>query len=295
MPSVSEQPCFSSIHIDVARNATDDFNPFHDKHRWQNVVGNPFSGPIILGFQMECFIEDRMRHYRSLEKEEELLSSHNLRFSNYDFKFVNAVLPEQYIELVTKNSKLSRGENFCLSNRVALKANGRTVLLGFKRETQSPLAAVNMQLPENGCLDDMDDRSYLSGTSIFLKRKYLTTSNAKNFLCGSLVEPAQYIDEIAEKIRFPETYPCALLSSALLERAWDQGHDFEQEPLVYLSHSLSIDRLQLAKARSNEVLHLLSQPISESKSSPIYDCLGVLGNKRPLFTARISLARLKDV
>ncbi|MEM1155040.1 MAG: hypothetical protein AAGI44_12950 [Pseudomonadota bacterium] len=292
---MSEQQFFSSIHIDVARNATDDFNPFHDKHRWQNVAGNPFSGPVVLGFQLQCFIEDRMRRYRSFAKEEELLATHNLRFSNYDFKFVSAVIPDQVMELITKNSKFSTGENSCLSNRVSLKANGRTVLLGFKRESQSPLAKVTMQLPETRSLDDMDDRSYLRGTNIFLKRKYLTTSNAKNFLCGSLVDPAPYIDEIAEKIKFPETYPCALLSSALLERAWDQGHDFEKEPLVYASHSLSIDRSQRAKACSNDILHLMSQPISESKSSPTYDCLGVLGNNRLLFSARISLARLKDV
>jgi hypothetical protein len=52
---------FQQIHIDVARNATDDFNPFHDKNRWQNITDNPFVGPIALGFQLECLIENQMR------------------------------------------------------------------------------------------------------------------------------------------------------------------------------------------------------------------------------------------
>ena len=28
----------------------------------------------------------------------------------------------------------------------------------------------------------------------------------------------------------------------VLERAWQQGHDFEREPMVYKSHSFSVDR-----------------------------------------------------
>ena len=84
-------------------------------------------------------------------------------------------------------------------------------------------------------------------------------SNAKNFLSGALVEQSDYIDELDERINFPETFPCALLSSALLERAWQQGHDFEREPMVYKSHSFSVDRKCLKEASSNDVLHLLSR------------------------------------
>ena len=62
-------PSFHPIHIDVARNATDDFNPFHDKNRWQRVAGNPFSGPILLGFQLECLIEDQLLQYRKRHNE----------------------------------------------------------------------------------------------------------------------------------------------------------------------------------------------------------------------------------
>ena len=45
---------FAQIHVDAARNAADDFNPFHDPHHWQRIVANPFPGPLVLGFQPEA-------------------------------------------------------------------------------------------------------------------------------------------------------------------------------------------------------------------------------------------------
>ncbi|MDH3561594.1 MAG: hypothetical protein OEN52_11645, partial [Gammaproteobacteria bacterium] len=45
--------CFHQIHIDAARNATDDFNPFHDPWKWDHIHGNPFGMPIVLGFQRD--------------------------------------------------------------------------------------------------------------------------------------------------------------------------------------------------------------------------------------------------
>ena len=38
---------FAQIHVDAARNATDDFNPFHDPHHWQRIVANPLLGPMV--------------------------------------------------------------------------------------------------------------------------------------------------------------------------------------------------------------------------------------------------------
>ena len=54
----------SQIHIEAARNSTDDFNLFHDKNRWNWVENNPFDGPIALGFQLGCFIEDCVKNFR---------------------------------------------------------------------------------------------------------------------------------------------------------------------------------------------------------------------------------------
>ena len=190
---------FRPIHIDVARNATDDFNPFHDKNRWQRVAGNPFAGPIILGFQLECLIEDQMRQYRDARAETAAVQQEGLHFSNYDFKFVNAVLPGQDIEILIKETKRKPGDNMSLGNRLSLKADGKLAVAGYKRESRAALAPATIDNPAGlGDLSKVPDRSYLPGTDIFLKRKYLTTSNAKNFLSGSLVEQSLYIDELAE-------------------------------------------------------------------------------------------------
>jgi hypothetical protein len=283
---------FAPIHIDVARNATDDFNPFHDKNRWQKIVGNPFTGPILLGFQLECLIENQIRLYRKQKQEQQLLAKEGLVFSNYEFKFVNAVLPMQEIEVLIKEAQFKPGDNTSLGNRISLKADGKLAVAGYKRESQAALSPAKIELAALGELNDMPDRSFLPGTDIFLKRKYLTTSNAKNFLSGSLVEQSQYIDELAERIDFPETFPCALLSCALLERAWQQGHDFEREPMVYKSHNFSVDRRCLVKARSNDVLHLLSRHSDPDAKTPVYDCFGIIGSEHLLFTARIALMPL---
>ena len=57
--SVPQGPyCFEQLHIDVARNTTDDFNPFHDPKRWQRIRNNPFGSTIVLGFQTEFLVSD---------------------------------------------------------------------------------------------------------------------------------------------------------------------------------------------------------------------------------------------
>ena len=63
MTNLSDTELFNQLHIDVARNATDDFNLFHDSKKWQYIKNNPFNGTIVLGFQLEslwlyflCFI-----------------------------------------------------------------------------------------------------------------------------------------------------------------------------------------------------------------------------------------------
>ena len=60
------------IHIDVVRNATDDFNPFHDPNRWQNIQENPFGGPIALGFQLVGLALDRIVQHREAQGERQL-------------------------------------------------------------------------------------------------------------------------------------------------------------------------------------------------------------------------------
>lgn len=283
---------FQPIHIDVARNATDDFNPFHDKHRWHRVVGNPFSGPIALGFQLECLIEDQLRLYRARNETSSHIAAGQLDFSNYEFKFVNAVLPGQTVDILIRDSQFKPGNNPTLGNRVSLRADGKLAVAGYKRESSKPLSPAKIDLTGLGDLAGARDRCYLDRADFFLKRKFMTTSNAKNFLSGSLVEQSAYIDELDERVNFPETFPCALLSSALLERAWQDGHDFEREPMVYKSHNISVNRIFMQELRSNDVLHLLSRHADPAAQTPVYDCFGIIGSERLLFSARIELMPL---
>ena len=292
MHKTNNELSFRQIHIEVARNATDDFNPFHDKHRWQNVAGNPFGGPIALGFQLECLIAQEMRRYRRDHNEGELLRNEQLQYSSYEFRFINAVKPQQDITIDIKNSRFKTGDNPMLANRVSLLADGKLAVTGYKRDSLQPLYLENPDLAALGDIEKAQDRSYLDDRRTFLKRKYLTTSNAKNFLSGSLVEQSIYIDELAEQVNFPETFPCSLLSCALLERAWEQGHDFEREPMVYKSHNFSVDRQCLKQASSNDVLHLLSRHADPDAGTPVYDCFGIIGDEHVLFTARIELMPL---
>ena len=37
MTNLSDTELFNQLHIDVARNATDDFNLFHDSKKWQYI------------------------------------------------------------------------------------------------------------------------------------------------------------------------------------------------------------------------------------------------------------------
>ena len=219
MTNLSGTELFDQLHIDVARNATDDFNLFHDSKKWQYIKNNPFNGTIVLGFQLESLIEHKVLLYRQIHKEQKLISDNKLRFSNYHFSFVNAVKPRQLVSVDIKESQLKKGENTTLSNRITVKADGLLALMGSKKESQVALFLPNLDLPKFDKLRLHPDRSFLPNGIFFLKRKFINISNAKNFLCGSLVDQDDYFDDIHYKAIFPEIFPCSLISCALLEKA----------------------------------------------------------------------------
>ncbi|MEY3881380.1 MAG: hypothetical protein RIQ94_2176 [Pseudomonadota bacterium] len=296
---------FNQIHIDVARNATDDFNLFHDRNRWLRINHNPFQGPIALGFQLESLIEHKIFLYRQLNNEHALISDNNLRFSNYQFSFVNAVKPGQIVSIDIKTSQLKDEPETILSNRIAVKAGGVLALLGYKKESKFALFLPNPVIPQFGALNQHPDRSFIAGSSFFLKRKFISSSNAKNFLCGSLVDQDAFFDPFKNKAVFPEIFPCSLISSALLEKAVIEKHDFERNPLVYMSHKISIDRSYLAQLKSGDALYILIKQIpAESKKEGIghainspyhYECYGLMEDKTILYRALISLAPLEQI
>lgn len=299
MPKLDGKNVFSSLHIDVARNSTDDFNLFHNKNKWQEIYKNPFNGPIVLGFQLVSLLEGTLREYRLSNQESALINEKGLQYSNYQFSFAKPVKPGEIIDIKINKSQFTDDPlNPILSNRISLKAGGKISAMGYKKESRVPLFLPNPNLFPLNKLVGLADRSFLIGTDFFIKRKFMNTSNAKNFLAASLVEQSEFFDEIEDKANFPEIFPCALISCALLEKAIKESLDFKRHPMVYCSHKISVDRGELVKLKSNDSLHILVKLTQQddSESTPAmqqtYECYGVINHQHLLFRALISLVPL---
>lgn len=295
---------FEQIHIEVARAASDDFNLFHDKHKWLQVTHNPFKGPIVLGFQLNTLIEHQMKLYREAQHELDIIAENQLRFSNYQITFVNALRPKQAISLDIKKTLIKTIPELSLSNRIAIKSQGKTILLGHKKETKAPLFLADTDLSGLPDLNDIQDKTMVPGTEFFLKRKWMTNGNVKNFLSGSLAEQSDYFDELAHMAHYPEVFPCSLTSGALLEKAQMESHDFKRNPMVYTSHEFSVDRECLSQVKNNDKLHILVKQLPESKKNTLnhtsvmlrtYECFGMLENRDLLFRIKLNLVPLEEI
>ncbi|MGJ0489655.1 MAG: hypothetical protein ACR65Q_02130, partial [Methylobacter sp.] len=155
---------FEQLHIEVARNASDDFNLFHDKYKWLQIAHNPFKGPIVLGFQLNTLIEYQLRLYREAHRENRVITENNLRFSNYQVTFVNAVRPRIPVYLDIKKTLINTIPSLTLSNRIVMKSDDKTVLLGFKKETQAPLFLADTKLDSLPDLNEVPDCTIVPGT-----------------------------------------------------------------------------------------------------------------------------------
>ena len=301
----AESFVFLPIHLDAARNSTDDFNLFHDHNKWSRIRNNPFGGPIALGFQLECLIEERIRRWREAHGEMALIAQEGLRFSNYQFTFASVVRPGESFQVEITKSQFRRDGNATLSNRVVIRRDNTIVLIGNKRESRQPLFLADLPAPVAPSRRASGDRSRLTDQPYFLKRKYMNTGNAKNFLAGSLADQTVYFDELEDRVQFPETFPDSLISCDLLERARQLGHDFERDPLVYTAHGFSIDRVALAGLRSNDMLQLLvgdpeiipaSKGLGKSGANRhVYACFGLINEGALLFRAEIALTPLDEI
>jgi hypothetical protein len=310
---------FQQIHIDAARNATDDFNPFHDPRKARLVRGNPFAGTIVLGFQLEGLIEHAIDLHRDAHAERATIEREGLHFSNYQLTFASVLAPGQRFGIEIKPTIVA-ADRSSLSNRVVIRAEDRVapptpgvapptpggmVLIGYKRETREPLVAADRDPPALPALRPLPDRSFVPGTACFLKRKFLNTGNAKNFLAGSLCDQGYYFDEIAERVNFPDLFPASLLSCALLEKAQQEGHDFLVDPMVYMAHTIAIDRRIARRLRSNDVLHMLvegPETVEGDKglrTSGVrklrFRCFGLVGHEEMLYRAEVLMAPLASI
>ncbi len=295
---------FDQIHLEVARNASDDFNLFHDKHKWLQITHNPFKGPIVLGFQINTLIEYQIRLHREAHHENKIIEENNLRFSNYQITFVNALRPRQTFYLDIKKTLIKTIPHLTLTNRVSIKSDNKVILLGFKKETRAPLFLADTDLSKIPDLNKLADKTMVPDTDFFLKRKYINNGNVKNFLSGSLAEQSDYFDELTHTANYPEVFPCSLTSGALLEKAQLENHDFKRNPMVYTSHEISMDRHYLTQLKDNDKIHILVKQHPESSDNTLnqtsimlrtYDCYGLLENNEILFRVRLNLVPLEEI
>lgn len=248
--------CFEQIHIDVARFSTDDFNPFHDPGKWQRIVGNPFAGPLVLGFQCEALIENLVMQLPNHAQNEAFAAEYGLVWTHYEFSFVSPLLPGEHFFAHVRTGRRKQIPTPTIAHRILVRTASRPVMTGFIRRTAEPLNALTLtDATFTRPLIEIPDRS--SQGDWFLKRKFASTGHAKNFLASSLANPAAWFDELEGRVSFPHLFPPALLSCALLEQAHARGHDFFNEPLVYAAHRISVYGPAIQVLRSNEALHLL--------------------------------------
>ena len=296
--------CFQQIHIDTARNSTDDFNPFHDPRKCSRIRGNPYPGAIVLGFQLEQLLEHAINLHRDEHGEAELIARHALHYSNYQLTFANALFPNETFRVEIKPT-LVRTDPPSLANRVVIRKDAAMVLIGHARESVGPLFLAERTFDALPNLRRAKDRAFLPGTACFLKRKFMNTGNAKNFAAGSLCDQGYYFDELEDRVNFPDMFPVSLLSCALLEKAMQEGHDFMADPMVYMNHDISVDRRIARSLRSNDVLHVLiegPQVIDEEKglgrsqvTKLSFRCFGLVHGAQVLYRAEVHMAPLHAI
>ncbi|MGA7982541.1 MAG: hypothetical protein WCA32_20260 [Chromatiaceae bacterium] len=297
---------FEQIHIDVARNSTDDFNPFHDPHRWRNIRDNPFGAPIVLGFQLEFLVDFLVTRHREETGEARLVDERRLRFSNHELVFAGVLRSGEPFHVDVRKTLAQTTSGGGLTNRVMVrKEDGDIVLVGTQSDTAEPRFLADTALGDLGVLDRAQDRTWVGNGRFFLKRKFVNTSNVKNFALAALTDQHYYVDELAERVSVPPMFTASLLSCALLEEARLEGYDFEANPLVYTSHQISIDRSLQRTLRSNDRLHLLvtgAVPAAAKKglghsavAQSAYNCFGVVAANAVLFRASVQTAPLQAI
>ena len=128
--------CFKQLHVDVARNATDDFNPFHDPHRWHQIRDNPFGGPIVLGFQLAALADSLVQVKRETEPDD---LGAKPRYSSYEFRFAGALRPNESFTTQVRRTVRAQGEERAAVHRMIFrKQTGEPILLGSRSDSLRP-------------------------------------------------------------------------------------------------------------------------------------------------------------
>ena len=292
---------FEQFHIDVARNSSDDFTPLHDPHKWRTVRHNPFGGPIVSAFQLASMVEALVRKQIS-SAESKIINKRDLHFCNYDFRFSGHLLAAEECQVQIPRLTLRPGERFALSHRALVTKAGKSVMVGKVEHSNKPmyLADADLALPQG--LEKQPDITYVPDSEYFLKRKYLSTGSAKNFLIGSMVDQAYYFDEVQDRVRFPDLLPVSFIASTLFEKNAADNVDFRDYPTVHARQLISVDQRLADRLRSNDRLQLLVKgPVKQTRESisgliqrptQRFDCFGLVRDDQLLFRAQIFMLPL---
>ena len=106
--------------------------------------------PITLGFQIEALIEYLVALFREQTGEHELIDQHQLHFSNFQFTFADVLRPGEPFHVDIKKTVNRIGESGQLANRIVVKKQGGLVLLGYQRESATPLCMPDADFPNSG-------------------------------------------------------------------------------------------------------------------------------------------------
>lgn len=286
--------CYKQLHIDVARNSSDDFDPLHDSNNPRSIGRDPKQRPTVLAFQLNCLIE-----YLT-SRDDALPAVAESRFRNYDFVFSDDLRQDQVFSVSTNTIDPEAGGGGP-PVRVEVAEHNNLMLIGSVWRSDTPHYLSETELPDFESIDTQPDLTYVPDTPFFMKRKFLSTANAKNFIASSLADQAFYFDEVHERIRFPDMVPVSYISNAIFEKSLADNEDLWRNPMVYHRHQISVDRGLGRSLRSNHKLLILiagpqvSRAISQGGASPGkmygYDCFGLTGAPKlqVLFRARVVL------
>lgn len=152
----------TALHIDVARFASDDFNPFHDRHKWRRIAGNPFGGPIALGFQLGACGLEAVREARGTAA-----GGGEPRYSTLQIRFIDAVRADDTVSVTVRERHAARATP---SSRFVIRRNGRAAALGALLGAHAAPAPLADEAALAHALDGLPDRSVVPGGHWFLKR-----------------------------------------------------------------------------------------------------------------------------
>jgi len=255
MPDAAEYR-FGQIHIDVARNSTDDFNPFHDPHRFDRILATPTPAdrprlsarvplPVFPGRASAVAVRRPG-------------CAGGATLSQLQFHLRPTPCARRS---PARSSQADRPEDrpARIVERVLVKKSGRAVLLVRIRDTPEPVVVAAGDLPLAVDLRWLRPRGAAGHAMVPHKRSSSTRPTPRTSR-RSAVDQALLLRRDCREGPLPRALPCALASCALLEAGLERGPRLRCRPdgVRRAPHQRGPGGWQLRCAATN-VLHILAR------------------------------------